>query len=462
MSTMSERPAVDVLGNHRNDPNNSCHPALLRGLTRPRMAMRQPAAPRSGPAGAQAALGRRELLRLAGILTGGGVLLAACGSQQAAPPPAPTGPSPLPERSVTDYWAGRSRAGHLDFANWPLYIDTFPGQKNGHPTLDLFTRTTGITVSYREVIDNDESFYAGIQSLLEAGRPIGHDLMVITNGQVLAELIRLNYLAPLDRNRLSTFYANADETVVSPSYDRDNTFTVAWQSGITGIAYDLNRTGREIRSFNDLFDPAFAGRVGMFGDVRDLPNFTLVGLGIMPETSTPADWHKAADALRRQRADHIVRNYYQQDYIEPLKKGEVWLSMAWSGDIFQANSEGADLRFVVPDEGGILWTDSMCIPVTAPHPVDAITFMDFAYQPDVAAKLAEGINYITPVPFARDRILRDAVATSGDQRTQLTATANSSLVFPTRSDLARLRRYRVLDRAEAAEWNALFQPIYQT
>ncbi|WP_322762473.1 spermidine/putrescine ABC transporter substrate-binding protein [Frankia sp. Cr2] len=459
MSTMSERPTADVSGNDRND---LYHSALIRGLTRPRTAFQQAAPPRSGHAGVEASLGRREFLRLSGMLAGGGSLLAACGSQKADPPPVPAGPSALPAHTVADFWAGRTRAGHLDFANWPLYIDTFPGQKDGHPTLDLFTRTTGITVSYREVIDNDESFYAGCRSLLEAGRPIGHDLMVITNGQVLAELIRLNYLAPLDRNRLPTFFANADATVVNPSYDRDNRFTVAWQSGITGIAYDPNRTGREIRSFSDLFDPTFAGRVGMFGDVRDLPNFTLVGLGIMPETSTPADWRKAADTLRRQRADRIVHNYYQQDYIEPLKKGDVWLSMAWSGDIFQANSEGADLRFVVPDEGGILWTDSMCIPVTAPHPVDAITFMDFAYQTDVAAKLAEGINYITPVPFARDRILRDAVAVTGDQRAQLTATANSSLVFPTRADLARLRRYRVLDRTEAAEWNALFQPIYQT
>ncbi|WP_131765534.1 polyamine ABC transporter substrate-binding protein [Candidatus Protofrankia californiensis] len=460
MTPSSEGPTADVPGRDRRDPY---HSALLRGLTMPRTRPRQAVGQRPArPAGDWSMIGRREFLRLSGLMTGGGVLLAACGEDRPVSPPPPPEPSPLPELTVTDYWTGKTPAGHLDFANWPLYIDTSAVRADAHPTLDTFTHATGITVSYHEVIENDESFYAGIRPLLEAVRPVGYDLMVITNGQVLAELIRLNHLAPLDASRLPAFFANADESVVNPAYDPNNRFTVAWQSGITGIAYDPNRTGREIRSFNDLFDPAFAGRVGMFGDVRDLPNFTLVGMGITPETSTPAHWRKAADILRKQRDDRIVRNYYQQDYIEPLKKGDIWLSMAWSGDIFQANSEGADLRFIIPDEGGIMWTDSMCIPVTAPHPVDAITFMDFAYQIDIAAKLAEGINYITPVPFARDRIIRDAGAASGAAQAQMMATANSPLVFPVRSDLARLRRYRVLTRAEAAEWNSLFQPIYQS
>ncbi|KLL11751.1 MULTISPECIES: spermidine/putrescine ABC transporter substrate-binding protein [Protofrankia] len=461
MTPSSGGSAADTPDRGRCDP---CHPALLRGLTMPRTSTRRGAHRR--PVAGRSGIGRREFLGLAGLslsgaLAGGGALLAACSKEHPAPPPLPPEPSPLPARGIAEYWAGRTPAGHFDFANWPLYIDTSPGQPNSHPTLDVFTSTTGITVSYREAIENDESFYAGIRPLLEASRPTGYDLMVIPNGQVLADLIRRNHLAPLDAGRLPAFFANADESVVNPSYDPNNRFTVAWQSGITGIAYDPNRTGREINSFRDLFDPAFAGRVGMFGDARDLPNFTLVGMGITPETSTPADWQKAAELLRRQRDARIVRDYYQQDYIEPLKKGDIWLSMAWSGDIFQANSEGADLRFVIPAEGGILWTDSMCIPVTAPHPVDAITFMNFVYQTDIAAKLAEGINYITPVPFARDKIIRDAGAASGPAQAQMVATADSPLVFPVRSDLSRLRRYRVLTQLEAVEWNSLFQSVYQ-
>lgn len=369
---------------------------------------------------------------------------------------------PLPRVGVSEYWADKVRSGAFDFANWPLYIDTAPGRPDFHPSLDLFSRTTGVAVTYQEIIEDDATFYQRIRPALAAGRSVGYDLVIIPNGSVLSEMIRQNHLAPLDHSQLPTFFANADETVVDPPYDPDNQYTIAWQSGITGIAYDPKLTGRDVTSFDDLFDTAFAGRVGMFGDLRDLPNFTLVGIGVEPEDSTPDDWNAAADRLRRQQESGVVKAYYQQDYLDALTAGETWLSMAWSGDVFQANAEGAGLKFVVPKQGGLLWTDSMCIPATASHPVDALLYMDFVYRLDVAAMLAESISYITPVPFSRERILDDANAHADAERDALLAVANSSIVFPSRVDLRRLRRYRVLTEGETATWNKTFQPLFRS
>jgi spermidine/putrescine transport system substrate-binding protein len=200
----------------------------------------------------------------------------------------------------------------------------------------------------------------------------------------------------------------------------------------------------------------------MFGDTTDLPNFALLAIGVDPETSTVNDWREAAAFLAKKRDAGIIRGFYTQGYINALSKGDTWLTMAWSGDIFQQNQSGAStgLQFVVPDEGALLWTDNMVIPRGAQHPVDALRLMDFVYRPEVAAMIAAGVAYITPVPNAQDRLRTMASRATGDRATVLAEVADSPLVFPAPEDRAKLRTYRVLaSEEEATEWDRLFTPF---
>jgi spermidine/putrescine transport system substrate-binding protein len=231
---------------------------------------------------------------------------------------------------------------------------------------------------------------------------------------------------------------------------------MAWQSGLTGIGWDpiqvkaLRPSNPEITSVMDLFDPAFKGKVGMFGDNADLPGLTMVGQGVDPATSTPDQLQAAADLLNQQKDEGIVRQYFTQNYTSALQNGDVALTMAWSGDIFQLNLEGdaSGLQFCSPDEGVIIWTDNMCIPLGAENPVDAITYMDYVYQPEVQGVIEAYVEYICPVPAAKDFI---------DP-----AFADSPLIFPTEEDLAQTYTYyNFKTPEEQTEWNALFQPIYQ-
>lgn len=177
----------------------------------------------------------------------------------------------------------------------------------------------------------------------------------------------------------------------------------------------------------------------------------LLALGIDPPDSSQADWQDAVDLLTKQRDDGIVRQYYGQGYIGALQTGEVALTLAWSADVLQSQNSGYDnLRFVVPDEGGLLWTDIMAIPVAAEHPVDAITLMDFFYQPEIAAQLTSWIQNVSPVPEAQD-ILRS----QGDP------VADNPLVFPTEEMYARLHGYRELEPNEQGAWNEMFLAVYQ-
>jgi spermidine/putrescine transport system substrate-binding protein len=413
-------------------------PDLVRGLTAPRIS-------------------RRRMLQLGG-LGALGAALSACSI--AGAPHSELGLNAA-RKQITKFWAEHPKpAGQLNFANWPLYIDVSEKNKSDHPTLDRFTKETGIKVKYSEVIQQVDTYFGKIQPELASGQGTGYDLMVITNGLYLDQLIELDYLIPLDQKAMATFYANASQLALNPSYDRGNVFTMPWQSGMTGVGFNPKKLGRKITSWQDLQDPSLKGKIGMFGDTEDLPGCALLAVGVAPETSKEPDWHKAAAWLKKQQP--LVRKYYEQDYIDPLTKGDIYVSMAWSGDIFQANASGATLEFVVPKEGAMIWSDNMCIPAHADHPRDAMTYMDWVYQPDVGADIAEYVNYITPVATSQAVIEKRAKEATGDDREFLEGLATSPLVFPSKADFAKLHRYRTLTKAEQKVWNGIFEPIYQS
>lgn len=416
-------------------------PSLLRGLTQRRMT-------------------RRDLLRYGGVGAGTlslGAILAACGGQPGGGGGDGGGGDETGPTQAAGLFDGEPN-GVLNFANWPLYIDKKKVQgETTFPSLDLFTSETGIQVNYREVINANAEFFGKIQPLLSGGQSTGYDIIVITNGDTLNQLMRLDYLVELPADKRPNFDANASVAVKDPAYDPGNAYTMAWQSGFTGIAWDpvqvreLRPSNPEITSVMDLFDPAFAGKVGMFADNADLPNLAMLGLGIEPETSTPEDWQATADLLQRQKDDGIVRQYYTQNWTNAIQNGDVAVTMGWSGDVYQLNAGGETegLQFCIPEEGVIIWTDNMCIPVGVENPVDAMTYMDHVYQPDVAAMIAAWVNYISPVPAAADVIDPPELGTS-------------PLIFPSEEDLANTHTYYVFTSPEEQQqWNSLFQPIYQ-
>jgi spermidine/putrescine transport system substrate-binding protein len=411
------------------------------------MSQHEPSTPRGL---SQRRLSRRDVIRLGG-LSATALGLAACGvkGKEKATPAAPA-----PDEVAT-FWAGKTSNGRLSFANWPLYMDP------KKPELKAFTQKTGIQVKYDEVIEDSAAWFAKIQPQLAANQSIGYDLMEADYGIYFSELVELGYLAPLDHSKLPNFAAHVAAKYKSIAYDPGNKYSVPWASGFTGIAYDPDKVATPPARIADLFDPRYKGKVGMFSDTQELGNFGMLVLGVDPEKSTPDDWRRAAAKLKEQRDAGIVRKYYDQSYIDDLGKGNIWLTMAWSGDIFQKNlSDGTNLKFVIPEEGGSIWTGNLVIPKTAENPLDALMLMDHFFDPKMAASLATYINYITPVPEARDIILADAAAVTGDDKKFLTDLASSPLVFPTDADYDRVHYYRSFaNAAERTEYQSVFEPL---
>jgi spermidine/putrescine transport system substrate-binding protein len=407
-------------------------------------------------------ISRRRLLRGLGSGVGASVLLAACGGS--GEPDGSSSATP-----TADLFAGEPD-GTVGVANWPLYIDKAKDPETGKrysPSLRAFTERTGIEVSYEEAIQDYPSFLGKILPQLQDGQPIGWDVIVI-GGRELTVLQVNDWLIPLDPSKRPNFDANATAWARDPAFDPGNTHTMAWQGGLTALGVNRRLVNGPITTLDDLANPDKVGRnaVGMI--TSEMPDFVMRNLGIDPATSTPEDWKQAADWLLRQRESGTVRQYYDQGYIQDLTAGNTSVSMAWSGDIlyYSVWAGQTELEFVLPEGGGLRWIDNMAVPVNAEHPVDAMAFMDFYYDPEIAVMVTEWALTMSPVDGVRDLVLADAQAALDEGArifgNKLLSTAENRFTFPDEQVLASTSFVRDLRTdEEREEWDATFLPISQ-
>lgn len=412
-------------------------PVRLRGMTQRRAASGRAASSRgaSNAASGSGGLSRRGLFKLGGAAAFG-LALSGCAIPGLAKIVSPA----EAEAEAQSFWPKQKPTGNLNFANWASYIDP------NHESLKLFTQATGIAVNYSEVIEDDNSFFAKIDPIIRSGQYSGYDLMVITDGFEFNDLVELQEVIPLDHSMLPNFQKYATSTFKHETFDPGNLYSVPWAVGMTGIAWNTKYITEPITSIDALWDPKYAGKIGMMQDPQELANFGLFKLGIDPDKSTLADWNKAANVLDQQRNAGLVRAYYDQSYLDAISQGDVWISMAWSGDIFQQNQSSGnnDLQFALPAEGGNIWTDNMMIPKLAQNPVSAMKMIDWFYRPEIATMVTENIQYISACAPVRSLIGQDAKlkkGANGQSQATLQELADSPLVFPSQSELDRTRNY---------------------
>ena len=417
-------------------------------------------------------LTRRTMLKGAGVGVAGFSLasvLAACGSDDGG-----TGGNGGNVGNggfnVAEIYAGEAGC-EINFANWPFYIDQAKDENGNvyNPSLAMFTEQTGINVKYEDVINSNEEFFGRLRPVLEGGDPTGWDIIVITNpGVIFSALAKNGWVYPLDPARRPNFDANAASWAKDPSYDPGNVYGMAWQSGITGFAYNSAMTNGPVTKLDDLANPDIVGRnsVGML--TYDMPDLVMINLGIDPVTSGPDEWREAADWLEMQKESGTVRNYYGNDYLDEFRNENLSACMAWSGDVLYSNIWlGFDtLEFEFPEDGALLWIDNMMIPAGAANPVGAMQLMDYYYDPEPATMVVEWVLYMSPVPETQDLMLQHADEAEAEgskgRANKLRATAESPYLYPSEEFLAQTSFSCVRDTDEkAAEWDSIFLPISQ-
>jgi spermidine/putrescine transport system substrate-binding protein len=318
---------------------------------------------------------------------------------------------------------GGEVADVLNFSNWPYYMDV-KGKK--HPTLDQFTAKTGIKVNYYEDINSNDEFFAKIQSRLAQGQGIDRDIIVATdNSRFPALYVDQGWVQELDKDRIPNF-VNLIEAQQSPPFDPERKYSLPWLTGMDGIAWNEKLTG-PVTSVTQLFeDPKLKGKVTVFSEMADTLGLVLLENGDDPAAVTDEAFDRAIERVQAAVDSGQIRRFTGNDYVQPLATGNLMACIAWSGDIALAAPDNPNLKWAIPEKGGIIWTDNMFIPTGGSVPT-ASEYMNFVYDPKIADQIAVGTSYTVSVKGVKEE------AVKLDPKS-----ANNSLIFPDDATLSQV------------------------
>ncbi len=317
----------------------------------------------------------------------------------------------------------------LNFANWPLYIDIDEKTKK-RPTLDAFTAETGIKVNYFEEINDNATYFAKVQGPLSQGRGIDRDIFVFTdNSRFPSLLIENGWVEKLNRDLIPNI-ENLIPAQESPSFDPNREYSLPWQSGMTGIAWNPKVTKGDVTSIEQLLtDPSLKGKVTMLSEMADSVGLMMRQNGDDPTQVTDETFDAAVAAIQQAVDSGQIRRFTGNDYAEQLTSGSIAAAVAWSGDIVQLQIDNPDLKFTIPDAGGMIWTDNMMIPLGGSI-ATASTFMNFVYDPVNQAPIAAYVNYVPSVTGTKEVLAADDPET-----------ANNPLIFPDEATLEQVSQF---------------------
>jgi spermidine/putrescine transport system substrate-binding protein len=352
-------------------------------------------------------LTRRQLLERAAA--GGAVLtvpglLAACGGEE--------------KSAETAAAKDRTLSKTLRFSNWTLYIDIDEKTKK-RPTLEQFKQKYGTTVRYVEDVNDNASYFGKIQGPLSRGQSIDRDIIVLTdNSRYPGLLIKKGWVEKLDKSAIPNM-KNLQDALAHPSFDPDREYSLPWQSGMTGIAYNDKLTDPVTSMPQLLEDTKLKGKVTLLTEMADTMALVMLANGDDPSKVTDASFDKALKRIQKAVDSGQIRGFTGNDYSGPLARGDLAAAMSWSGDVVQLTVTNKNLHWNLPEHGGDIWTDNMLIPKGG-DVYTASTFMNFVYDPKIAAQIEAYVNYICPVKGAKAEMLKIDPAL-----------AKNELIFPT-------------------------------
>jgi len=364
---------------------------------------------------------RRAVLAGAGAVAGASAL-AACGS------------------------GGGSSENAIRWGNWPLYLDVDDSGKN-YPTLQAFTKESGIDVKYFEDYNDNDEFFGKVQAQLKLNKDIGYDIVCPTDWMA-GRWIRLGYAQKFDAANIPN-RVNIVDTLAKPSYDANRDYSLTWQGIMGGFGWNTEKNPKGIRTIEDLFSPQNKGKIVVLSEMRDTIGIILLSQGISLQTVTEDQFMNAVDFLAKKSADGWIRGVKGNEYAEDLVSGDATAVIGWSGDMFILKSENeGKFDFAIPESGGTISGDNMMIPSTATPEAkaNAEKLINYYYEPAVAAEVAAYVNYFCPVKGAQaemEKIDPDLAA--------------SEFIFPTAKTMANLSVFRALTPAEETKWTEAFQ-----
>ena len=326
----------------------------------------------------------------------------------------------------------------LRISNWPFYIS--------EGLVPAFEEASGLSVSYKEDFNDNEEWFAKVKDSLDAGQDIGCDL-VIPSEFMVARLIRLGWLEELDDANIPN-KVNLRTDLLDSTIDAERRYSAPYLSGMVGLAYDRSATGRDITSVEDLWDPAFSGRVTLLSDAQDGLGMVMLSLGDDPADPSAESVQRAADKVAEEKDKGQIRRFTGNDYADDLAAGNVAIAQAYSGDVVQLQADNPNLQFVVPEAGGTTFVDAMVIPTTTRNKAGAEAWIDFVYDKANYAELIASVQYVP--------VLSDITAELSAIDPEVAA---NPLVNPSQEVLDNLFIWPALSDEDDAEFTTIYAEV---
>ncbi|WP_123025730.1 polyamine ABC transporter substrate-binding protein [Mycolicibacterium stellerae] len=306
------------------------------------------------------------------------------GGSAAAAAAAVLGPAFLAACSKDSGGGGEDVSDSLRISNWPAYMA--PDFVKG------FQDAESITVDYKEDLNDNEEWFAKVKEPLQRKQDIGADLAVPTTFMAV-RLQQLGFLSELNHANIPNI-ENLRPDLLEASVDPGRKFSAPYMSGFVGIGYNRAATGRDIKSIDDLWDPAFKGRVSLFSDTQDALGMIMMSQGSSIDKPDEATVQKAIDLVKEEKDKGQIRRFTGNDYLDDLAAGNLVVAQAYSGDVVQLQADNPDVQFIIPESGGTTFVDTMVIPYTTQHQDWAEKWINYIYDRANYAKLVSFVQYI--------------------------------------------------------------------
>jgi len=339
-----------------------------------------------------------------------------------------------------------SSANTVRWGNWPLYLD-FDAKTKKYPTLEKFSKDSGIDAKYFEDYNDNDEFFGKVQAQLKLGEDIGYDVVTPTDWMA-ARWIRLGYTQKFDLANIPN-HGNILDSLKSPSYDANRESSLTWQGIMAGFGWNVEKNPKGIHTLEQLFAPQNKGKIVVLTEMRDTIGVILMAQGVDITKVTEAQFMNAVDFMAKKIKDGWIRGVKGNEYAQDLTSGDATAVIGWSGDMFILSSENAGkFDFAIPESGGTISGDNLMIPSTASATgkANGEKLINYYYDPAVAAEVAAYVNYVCPVKGAQAEMEKIAPEL-----------ATSEYIFPTEKTGSRLQVFRSLTPDEETKWSEAFQ-----
>lgn len=240
----------------------------------------------------------------------------------------------------------------------------------------------------------DYTFYSSNEDLLSKLQTGNVKYDIIQPSDYMVDImIKLGLLEELNKANIQNV-GNMNPSFTGLPFDPENKYSLVYMYGVTGIAYNTKYVTDEITSWEDLWDPKYAGRVGLLNDSREVFGMALKKLGYSPNTTNDAELKEALAELKKLAPNVLA---FDTDNIkQKFMSEDLWIGTMWSGDAAFANEENEDIAYVVPKEGATIFYDTIAIPKGSQNKALAEKFINYLLDPEVSAKNYEYLGYGNP------------------------------------------------------------------